>query len=396
MRWLKLWPVCLLVAVGACGRAPGPEKPKEPVVTLVAVSWSALPGWSSDDPGPALAAFRTSCSTLLRRDPGADVGRSNWSGKVRDWLPACQGAAEIGSDARSARQFFETSFIPFAVMSDGKAEGLFTGYYEPLLNGSRSPDGRYHVPLHGRPADLVSVDLGLFDPELEGKRVAGRVDKGRLVPYPTRAEIDAGALDGQHDELLWVDDPVAKFFLQIQGSGLVRLDDGEQLRVGYADQNGRPYRAIGRDLVDMGVLSKDQLSLQGIRDWLRAHPGEARSVMEKDPSYVFFREVGNAATTPGPIGAQGVPLTAERSLAVDRHYVPLGVPIWVDTTAPFPDGERPLQRLMLAQDSGGAIRGPIRGDLFWGTGPEAESIAGHMKSSGRWFVVLPRNLVPSA
>src|SRR5262249_39761748 len=155
----KLGPIWLLVAISACGRAPEPEKPKEPIVTLVAVDWSALPGWLSDDPSPALVAFRRSCSSLPRRDAGAHMGRPGGSGKVRDWLPVCQAAAGIGSDAPAARQFFEASFVPFAVMSDGKAEGLFTGYYEPLLNGSRSPDGRYRVPLHGRPADLVSVDL---------------------------------------------------------------------------------------------------------------------------------------------------------------------------------------------------------------------------------------------
>jgi membrane-bound lytic murein transglycosylase A len=394
VRWPGRAAIGLLLLAAGCGRAP--EKPKEPEVKLQGVEWSAVPGWAADDPRPALAAFRTSCSALAKRDPGADMGRPTWSGKVRDWLPVCQGAAAAGSDAGSARQFFETSFAPFAVASDGEAQGLFTGYYEPLLNGSRTPGERYSVPLHGRPMDLVSVDLGQFDPELEGKRIAGRIAGPRLVPYPTRAEIDAGALDGRHDELLWVDDPVAKFFMQIQGSGLVQLDDGELLRVGYADQNGRPYRAIGRDLVDMGAIDKDKVSMQGIRDWLRAHPREARGVMEKDPSYVFFREVGNAATTPGPVGAQGVPLMPQRSLAVDRRYVPLGVPIWLDTTAPFPGGERSLQRMMVAQDSGGAIRGPIRGDLFWGTGDEAENVAGHMKSPGRWYVVLPRSLVPSA
>jgi membrane-bound lytic murein transglycosylase A len=385
-----------LLLAGCAAQPTKTEAPAEPVVALQAVEFSDLAGWAGDDPAAALQAFRTSCRAMLKREPGARMGRAAWAGRVLDWQPACTAAASIGPGAETARLFFESSFVPFAVTSDGEPSGLFTGYYEPLLNGSLRAGGRYTVPLHARPADLVSVDLGQFAPELEGKRIAGRVAKGRLVPYPTRAEIDGGALAGRDIELLWVDDPVAKFFLQIQGSGLVDLDDGRRLRVGFADQNGREYRAIGRDLVAMGALSKDEVSLQTIRDWMKAHPDQAPALMAKNPSYVFFREVGDAATTSGPLGAQGVALTPERSLAVDRRYMPLGVPVWLDTTAPMPEGEQPLRRLMIAQDTGGAIQGPIRGDVFWGSGARAEFVAGHMKSQGRWYVLLPRTLVPSA
>jgi membrane-bound lytic murein transglycosylase A len=283
-----------------------------------------------------------------------------------------------------------------AASDHGEREGLFTGYYEPLLMGSRQPDKRFHIPLHRRPDDLIQVDLGRFDSDLEGRRITGRVIDQRLLPYPTRAEIDAGALDGKSLEMLWVDDDVAKFFLQIQGSGQVQLPDGSRIRVGYADQNGQPYRAIGRDLLDMGALAKGTVSLQSIRAWLEQHPDQAQTVMEKNRSYVFFRELPDVPGAEGPPGAQGVPLTPGRSLAVDRRFLPLGVPIWLETSAPSPNGPKPLDRLVVAQDTGGAIRGPIRGDLFWGTGSDAEYGAVHMQSRGRYYLLVPRALAPAS
>lgn len=317
------------------------------------------------------------------------------AGKVGDWLPACAtAAATAAATPDAARAFFAAAFVPYRVTDRGDADGLFTGYYEPLLRGARAPDARYRHPLLGRPADLVSVDLGQFDPELEGRRVAGRVAGGRLVPYPDRAAIERGALAGRGLELLWVDDPVDRFFLEIQGSGQVRLPDGGTVRVGYADQNGHPYRAIGKDLIASGAIAKEQVSMQAIRAWLETHPDEAPAVMARNPSYVFFRELPDLAGASGPLGAQGVPLTPGRSLAVDRKFLPLGAPVWLDATAPYPEGERPLRRLLVAQDTGGAIRGPVRGDVFWGAGPEAERLAGRMKSPGRLFVLLPRELRP--
>ena len=215
-------------------------------------------------------------------------------------------------------------------------------------------------------------------------------------PYADRAAIDAGALAGRELELLWVDDPVDRFFLEIQGSGQVRLPDGETVRVGYADQNGRPYRAIGKDLIESGAIPREQMSMQAIRAWLEANPKQAPAMMAKNPSYVFFTELTELAAASGPLGAQGVPLTPGRSLAVDRKFLPLGAPIWVDTVAPEPRGRAPVARLLVAQDTGGAIRGPVRGDVFWGAGPQAEHLAGHMKSPGRLFILLPRELSPTS
>lgn len=271
----------------------------------------------------------------------------------------------------------------------GAGDGLLTGYYEPLLTGARTPDARHRVPLYRPPPDLVAVDLAAFAADLAGRRVTGRVEAGRLVPYSDRAAIDAGALAGRDLELLWVDDPVAAFFLHIQGSGRVRLPDGSLIRVGYAGQNGRPYRAIGRDLIELGALTPETVSLQTIRTWLLANPGAAPAVMQKNPSFVFFRDLGPVDDGEGPPGAQGAPLTPGRSLAVDTAHVALGTPVWLDTTAPWPDGPGPLRRLLVAQDTGGAIKGALRGDVFFGAGEDAEHTAGHMRSPGRWWVLLP-------
>lgn len=386
----------LLLVVGSCAeRKKAPPAPAEPTLKLVPVGFDALPAWQDDDLGAALAAFQRTCARWLKLAADRPIGGAgNFAGTVADWRPACTEANE--TPAAAARDFFETSFLPFAVTDAGNAKGFLTGYYEPLLQGARAPDGAHRYPLYMRPPELVSVDLGLFDPELQGRRVAGRVDKGKLVPFADRAAIDAGALAGRNLELLWVDDPVQRFFLEIQGSGQVRLQDGTTVRVGYADQNGRPYRAIGKDLIEIGAIPREQMSMQAIRDWLEGNPAQAPSMMARNASYVFFRELPDLATAPGPVGAQGVPLTPGRSIAVDRKFLPLGVPVWIDTTAPFTEGDGPLQRLVVAQDTGGAIKGPVRGDVFWGAGPAAEHLAGHMQSAARLFILLPRDLTPTS
>jgi membrane-bound lytic murein transglycosylase A len=280
------------------------------------------------------------------------------------------------------------------VLDGSNPEGLFTGYYEPLLNGSRRFGRPYTVPLYRPPADLLHIDLGRFNPTLAGYAIYGRIEGGEFVPYYSRRDIDAGALAGRGLELLWVDDPIDKFFLQIQGSGQVRLDDGSLVRVGYAGQNGHPYRAIGRDLIEMEVLTPEQVTMPAIRAWLELHPNDALNIMERNRSYIFFEERPELAPDDGPLGAEGVSLTAERSLAVDPRYIPFGVPIWLDTTAPFPEGAGPLRRLVVAQDTGSAIKGVVRGDVFWGAGERAEAIAGHMKSRGRYAILLPKALIP--
>src|SRR5262249_7337792 len=277
---------------------------------------------------------------------------------------------------------------PFQVLNaDGTEEGLITGYYEPLLRGSRKPGARYRFPVFGVPDDLLVIDLAELYPELKGMRLRGRVEGRRVVPYFDRAQIEQGRAGVSGKEIAWVDDPVDLFFLQIQGSRRIALDSGVTIRVGYAEQNGHPYRSIGRVLVDRGELSLEKTSMQGIKEWARANPERLTELLNQNGSYVFFREL--PADTPGPPGALGVPLTARRSLAVDARFVPLGAPVYIATTWPL--SNRPLNQLMLAQDTGGAIRGAVRADFFWGFGEEAAREAGRMKQPLRMWVLLPNS-----
>ena len=389
-------PLIALVIAGCAAPAPPPAPVEpQPLLGLRPLSFASLEGWQEDDPRDALAAFRRSCTARHGRVEGP-IGPAPVFGEVADWQAPCAAAAEPAPDAAAARRFFEAWFQPWQVHDNGDPEGLFTGYYEPVLNGSRRASPRYPVPLHLAPADLSRIDLGRFDPELEGYAIYGRIAGDAFVPYYSRAEIERGALAGRQVELLWVDDAIAKFFLQIQGSGQIRLDDGEVVRVGYASRNGHPYRAIGRDLIEIGALTPEEVSLQSIRAWLQAHPQDASAMMARNPSYIFFREHPELAAADGPLGTEGVPLTAGRSLAVDRRFLPLGVPLWLDTTAPWPEGAAPLRRLMVAQDTGGAIKGVVRGDVYWGSGARAEAIAGPMRSPGRYAILLPRALVPTS
>ncbi|HYU33139.1 MAG TPA: MltA domain-containing protein [Thermoanaerobaculia bacterium] len=387
----------LLLAGLAFACAPRVHRPAEEArLVLEPATFDDLPGWSNDPMAPALDAFRRSCAKMATLPPETPLGGSGFAGTAGDWRTACEAAQKVpAGNAAAARGYFETWFQPLAAHAEGGegGEGLFTGYYEALLNGSRTRTERYNVPLYGRPTDLVSVDLGLFREDLKGRRIAGRVEDGKLVPYADRQTIEQGALAGRDLELVWVDDPVDAFFLQIQGSGRVRLAEGGEMRIGYAGENGHPYYAIGRELVKRGALKKEEVSMQSIRRWLEEHPQEAPGVLATNASYVFFQEIEGE----GPLGAEGVPLTPERSLAVDRKHWPLGVPLWLDTMAPAAQEnapDRPLRRLVIAQDTGGAIRGPIRGDVFWGVGDEAASIAGRMKHAGRLWVLVPRTLTP--
>lgn len=380
----------LLLLLAACGKPP-----EAPPMALEPVAFAELEGWAEDRQDQALVSFLRSCAPVLRRDPDAPFHEAEpATGQNADWQALCRQAAATPAEPAAARAFFEAGFQPYRVLAAGEKEGLFTGYFEPLLHGSTRPNGTAATPLRAAPGDIVTVDLGQFADDLAGRKVRGRVTGDRLEPYPSRGEIERGALDGRELELLWVDDPIEKFFLQIQGSGLVELDDGRTLRVGYADQNGRAYRAIGRDLIEMGELTREEVSLQTIEAWLRAHPDRAQEVMDRNASYVFFRVLGEAGALEGPEGTQGVPLQAERSLAVDRSFIPLGAPLWLETVAPFPDGERPFRQLVVAQDTGGAIKGAVRGDVFWGAGDLAAYVAGHMKSQGSYYLLLPRTARP--
>jgi membrane-bound lytic murein transglycosylase A len=363
-------------------------------LVLVPGRFSDLPGWREDAVEAALSTFLKSCARIEREKRRA----VEFLGTLAEWRQACTGAARVpGGDRGAARSFFEVTFTPVAASNHGERKGLFTGYYEPTLHGSRQPSPRYTVPLYRRPPELVTVDLGLFRDDWKGRRIAGRVEDRELRPYPDRTAIQKGALVGRGLEIAWVDDPIDAFFLEIQGSGRIELAEGGVLRVGYAAQNGQPYFAIGHDLIERGALKKEEVSLQSIRAWLLAHPREAPQVLGRNRSYVFFEELKGE----GPLGAEGVPLTPGRSLAVDLQYLPLGVPVWLDGTAPAATAapaasekapDRPLRRLLIAQDTGGAITGPVRGDVFWGHDEAAASIAGRMKNAGRIWLLLPKRV----
>jgi membrane-bound lytic murein transglycosylase A len=387
----------LLAACATVEKAPPPCPPclavptlpettsaAPPAQPLQAARWSDLPGWDSDDLPVAWPAFLQSCRGL--------AGTPRWPA----WRAVCEQARAVsGTDAPAIRDFFESRFAPYLLTNpDGSTQGLVTGYYEPLLRGSRTRTKEYSQPVLGVPPDLLTIDLSDVLPNLKNMRLRGRLVGDRVLPYFSRAEIAARGLADLHPEkvLLWVDDAVELFFLQTQGSGRVKLADGRMVRLGYANQNGHPYKAIGRVLADRGELPIEQASMQGIQAWARANPSRLAELLDANPSYVFFREMpvrdnGGGDDAEGPQGALGVPLTPGRSIAVDPRHVPLGAPVFLSTTEPL--AKVPLTRLVLAQDTGGAIRGVVRADFFWGFGSDAGARAGRMKQPGAMWVLLP-------
>ena len=350
---------------------PAPAKPAPETAQYIEYAFDALPGWPSTGLDRSLAAFASGCA------------------RVAPLANACAAAAAVArDDPQAARTFFEAQFVPYAVVSSaGPDTGLITGYYEPIIDGSRTQTAEHRHPIFGVPEDLVVVDLAAANPEVRNLRLRGRIDGRRLVPYPPRAEIDSRGVPAP--VIAWTQDPVELFFLQIQGSGQVRLENSERIRVGFADQNGHPYRSLGRYLVERGELPLEEASMQGIKAWAAANPAKLQEALNSNPSYVFFREL---PATDGPPGALGVPLAPEYSLAVDRRFVPLGAPVYLETT--FPLSEAPLERLMAAQDTGGAIRGAVRADFYWGTGTDAGMLAGRMRQQGRLWLLWPRGEPP--
>lgn len=354
--------------------APVPDPvPPPPAPLMTPSTFAALPGWDRDDLRQAWPAFVASCSVLIRKE---------------DWKEACAASRSVsGADGSAIRSFFESWFVPNQIRSpDGADTGLITGYYEAMLHGSRKRGGAYQTPLYRVPDDLLTIDLSSVYPDLKNKRVRGRLAGKKVVPYSSRAEIAQGGFLGK--ELLWVNDPVEAFFLEVQGSGRVQLDNGETVRVTYADQNGHPYKAIGRWLIDQGYLTQQDASAQGIKAWIAANPQRRQELFNANPSFVFFREEKLADPNAGPKGALNVPLTPGRSVAIDPTLLPLGAPIFLSTTES--GSEVPMQRLMMGQDTGGAIRGAVRADFFFGFGNEAMENAGRMKQRGQLWVLMPR------
>ncbi len=341
-------------------------------VTFKPVAFAELDGWAGDDCAAAFRAYLNSCRKAPRRDA------------------ACTAALALGDEAgcEAARAFFEKYFVPHAV--EGGAPGFVTGYYEPEVNGARTRGAQFCVPVYGRPDDLVTVasetERARFNDRVTGFRETA---EGR-VPYYTRAEIWAGALEGRELALLYLDDAIELFYMQVQGSGLVHLDDGSNVRLTYAGKNGYPYTSIGKVLIARGEMTPDEIDMDTVKAWLRADQMRGRALMEENKSYVFFRTLSADEARDGPLGPEGVPLTPGRSLAIDTEYIPLGTPVFVTVAdLEMPDG-CPFRRLMVGQDVGSAIRGPQRGDIFWGTGEAAGAIAGRTRHAARFHVFLPK------
>jgi membrane-bound lytic murein transglycosylase A len=367
----------LIVLIAGCaqlGEKPcpvcPPPKPVPERAQYIESSFAALPGWQNASLEPSLRAFLAGC-------PRAGGPLIN----------ACASATAVEpGDEAAARRFIESYFVPYALASSETGDtGIITGYYEPIIRGSRTRSEINRFPIYGVPDDLLVVDLAAVAPETRSVRLRGRLDGRRVVPYYSRAEIDARGETLRAPVLGWGADPVELFFLQVQGSGQLELETGERVRLAYADQNGHPYRSLGRYLVERGELTLEQASMQGIKAWATANQQKLPEALNANPSYVFFRE---SADPRGASGALGVPLVPEYSLAVDRRYMPLGTPVYLVTT--YPLSEAPLERLMAAHDTGGAIRGIVRADFFWGTGPEAGVSAGRMRQQGRLWLLWPR------
>ncbi len=387
--------IFFILLLGACTgagintTAPIPAKKGPDSLHLKPTVFGDVPYWQTDNMKDMADAYNKSCNRILKKNSQSNFGGDARFGRTQEWQVLCRKFSKMNqAHGQSIRSFFEQHFLPYKVSDGSNDNGLFTGYYEAGLNGSRTKKGPYQYPLRGRPDDLVMVDLGQFRDELKGQRIAGRVKSGRLKPYEDHKEILMGQLPKNQDKpIVWVDSPIDAFFIQIQGSGVIALDDGTTMRVGYAGQNGHPYYAVGRELVKTGALRKDEVSLQTIRHWMKTNPNKATDLMTKNKSYVFFKELDGE----GPVGGEGIPLTPLRSLAIDHSLIPYGTPVWLTTTHPD-ESQGPLNRLMMAQDTGGAIRGAVRGDVFWGYGNQAEQYAGEMKSQGKYWILLPNTI----
>jgi membrane-bound lytic murein transglycosylase A len=352
------------------------------VSPLERTEFEDLAGWACDDLEEALEVFRRSSHEILAYGTGF-LRPATFGGSRASWLETCR----AGLEAANARHFFESRFRPYRVRDRQRSEGLFTGYFEPEVHGSRVPSPAFNVPIYCRPPDLLD-----FPPEVHARTglASGRMVAGKPVPYFTRMEIEKGALAEQGLEIAYLRDWADAYFIHLQGSGRVRLEDGTAMRLTFDAKSGRPYTGIGSLLVARGVLTADEVSMQSIRYWMAAHPHEARSLMWENQSFIFLREIQLEDPRLGALGAQHVQLTPRRSLAIDRSQWMLGTPIWIDIEVPSgEEGTLPFRQLLIAQDTGSAIRGLARGDIFWGFGEQAGRIAGYMKSAGQMTVLLP-------
>lgn len=373
-RWSTLGAALLVAACSAPIKKPIDSGEVQP--RYLRTSFSQLPEWQTRDLRSAWSSWQSSCKALAKRS---------------GWENVCRASTQVNAQDNAAiRQYFENYFQAYQLSDGNKDSGLITGYYEPLLKGNLKPDAQAKHPLYPSPNDMLSVELNQVYARLAGMRLRGRLEGNRVVPYYTAAEIVSGKGPQPASAIAWVNDPVELMFLQIQGSGRIELPDGKLIRVGYADQNGHPYQSLGRWLIDQGELKAHQASMQGIKAWAQANPKRINELWAANPSYVFFRRLPNADG--GPPGALGVPLTPQASVAVDARYIRLGTPLWLSTTRPLSDV--PMVNMVHAQDTGGAIKGVVRADYFWGFGESAGAEAGRMKQRGKMWAMLPKGMNP--
>ena len=365
----------------ACSHEEEKQLPSAPI-KLSKTSFASLDGWQKDDFAQVISVFYNNCEKILQNQ-NIDIANSSIKLKTKDYQKVCRKFASQHIDSsEKMKKFLQDEFTPYIVASGNNPIGKFTSYYEATINASLEKGGKYKYPVYGRPNDLVEVNLRDFGSDLPNTRLVGHVVGGKFVPYLKRAEIENKGVDAP--VIMWADDPVDIHFMQIQGSAIAKMDDGSELRVGYADNNGHKFRGIGSILLEKKVLKPGEMSMENIRKWLRAHPKEAEKLMQQNERFIFQR----ISDADGPLGAMGIPLTAGRSMAVDNSLIPLGAVLWLDTVDP---DKKPLRKIVFAQDIGAAIKGAVRGDYFWGHGDEALYYAGRMNSAGRYYILLPKN-----
>ena len=358
-------------------------------IILKPATFSELPGWQAANMKGSLRSFQLSCERLLNQNPDKFVGNQWMSLQIKDWVPACKQALSMRhTTSKSARNFFQTWFSPVVFDDSGPITGLFTGYFAPRIKGSLVKTDIYSTPVYSTPKNLVKIKLQEFDPELPARDLYGRIHHGRMIPYYSRADIDKGALVNQAQVIAYTRNPIDRLLIEIQGSGVLELEDGSEVNLGYAGKNGLRYLSIGRTLLDQGKLDSKNISMQSITDYLETHPEERDAIINTNRSFVFFKILSNQ----GAFGTLGAPLTPGYSIAVDPNWVPLGMPVWLSATRPdsHSDSDVPLHRLLIAQDTGGAIKGTVRGDVFWGSSTNSAVIAGRMKHHGQYWLLYPK------
>lgn len=363
------------------------------LITLRQTSFDKLPNWNTASLKQSFTTFQVSCKAFVKQDPETPVGTGFIDLKAKDWHGVCQAALRVHNITETeAKSFFQKWFTPYALTKplSRSVQGLFTGYFSLQMKGSTTKTDYYAVPIYSLPTNLVTMELGQFAPDCSTHKVVGRMQGTKVVPYYSRGEINNGALKNTAKVLVWVHSRVDRLFLEIEGSGSVELTNGKSISIGYDGENGAPYTALASVLIKKGVMTKNNASMQHIRHYLDSHPAEMDEVLDQNKSFVFFKILSKGAA----YGAQGVTLTSGYSLAVDKKWIPYGLPIWLNTTHPDKkaDDKIAFNRLMIAQDTGGAIRGAVRGDVYWGFGDRATFIAGHMKNHGIYWLLLPRKI----